>query len=83
MAQSTTKKKSSARLIISGLASIALFTALFSNQELVSNLFTRGGLYALLPIATALVFSYVHGSFTGDFWTALGVEASKKKVEVK
>jgi len=22
--------------------------------------------------------SFIHGSFTGNFWTALGIEASKK-----
>ncbi len=35
------------------------------------------------PIITAFVFSYFHGSFTGNFWTVLGIEAAKKKKEVK
>jgi hypothetical protein len=29
------------------------------------------------------MFSFIHGSFTGNFWTVLGVEASKKKKEVQ
>ena len=83
MAPSSNKKKPVGKMLVTGLLSIALYAILFSNQDLVSNTFTRGGLYALLPIGTALIFSFVHGAFTGHFWTVLGVEASKKKVEVK
>lgn len=83
MAQSITRKKPVGKLLVSGFFSILLFTALFSNQDLVSSAFTRGGWYAFLPIGTALLFSLVHGSFTGYFWTVLGIEASKKKKEVK
>ena len=77
------KKKPFGKLLVTGCASAALFTLLFTNQDAVSSTFTRGGAYALLPIATALLFSFVHGSFTGHFWTVLGVEAAKKKKEVK
>ena len=83
MAPSSTKKKPVTKMLVTGLLSIALYAVLFSNQDFVSNTFTRGGLYALLPIGTALIFSFVHGAFTGHFWTVLGVEASKKKMEVK
>ena len=83
MAQSITRKKPIGKLLVTGLFSIALFTALFTHQDMVSSAFTRGGWYAFLPIITALLFSLVHGSFTGHFWTVLGVEAAKKKKEVK
>ena len=83
MAPSSTKKKPVTKMLVTGLLSIALYAVLFSNQDFVSNTFTRGGLYALLPFGTALIFSFVHGAFTGHFWTVLGVEASKKKMEVK
>jgi F0F1-type ATP synthase assembly protein I len=83
MATSSSKKKPVAKLLVTGLMSIVLYYLLFSNQDLVSKVFTRGGLYAFLPIGTALIFSFVHGAFTGHFWTVLGVEASKKKMEVK
>jgi hypothetical protein len=66
-----------------GIISIALYAALLLKQDLVNSTFAQGGLYALLPIITAFVFSYFHGSFTGHFWTVLGVEAAKKKKEVK
>jgi F0F1-type ATP synthase assembly protein I len=83
MAQSTTKKKPVGKLIVMGIISIALYTTLLLKQDLVNSTFARGGMYALLPVITAFVFSYFHGSFTGNFWTMLGIEAAKKKKEVK
>jgi F0F1-type ATP synthase assembly protein I len=82
MAKSHGKKKPYASLIIMGIISIALYAALLLNQDIINNTFGKGGIYAFLPIATAFVFSYFHGGFTGSFWTVLGVEAKKKK-EVK
>jgi hypothetical protein len=76
------KKKPIGKMILFGIISITLYVLLLSNQDLISNNFARGGLYALLPIAAAFLFSFAHGSFTGSFWTVLGVEAKKKK-EVK
>ncbi len=83
MAQSSTKKKPIGKMLIMGVLSIALYVTLLQNQELVNGSFARGGLYALLPIATAFIFSFIHGSFTGNFWTVMGIEAAKKKKEVK
>jgi hypothetical protein len=83
MAQSTTRKKPVVAMIVMGLISVALYATLLAKQDLVNSTFAKGGLYALLPIITAFVFSYFHGTFTGHFWTVLGVEASKKKKEVK
>jgi hypothetical protein len=83
MAQSTTRKKPAGAMIVMGIISIALYTTLLLKQDLVNSTFAKGGLYALLPIITAFVFSYIHGGFTGHFWTVLGIEAAKKKKEVK
>ena len=83
MAQSTTRKKPVGAMIVMGIISVALYATLLAKQDLVNSTFAKGGLYALLPIITAFVFSYFHGTFTGHFWTVLGVEASKKKKEVK
>jgi hypothetical protein len=83
MAQSTTRKKPVVTMIVMGIISVALYATLLAKQDLVNSTFAKGGLYALLPIITAFVFSYFHGTFTGHFWTVLGVEASKKKKEVK
>ncbi|NJD56938.1 MAG: hypothetical protein FIA94_11105 [Nitrospirae bacterium] len=77
------KKKPIGPLIVMGAASLALYVALLMNQDIVNNNFAQGGLYAFLPILTAFIFSFVHGNFTGHFWSAMGVEASKKKKEVK
>jgi hypothetical protein len=83
MAQSSSKKKPVGAMIVMGLISIALYTALLLKQDLLNSTFANGGWYALLPIIMAFVFSYFHGSFTGHFWTVLGVEAARKKKEVK
>ena len=79
----STKKKPVAVMIVMGIISVALYATLLLNQDLVNSNFAKGGLYAFLPIITAFVFSYFHGGFTGHFWTVLGIEAAKKKKEVK
>ena len=81
--QGSSKKKPYGAAIILGIVSLALYVGLLTQQEVVNEYFTKGGVYAFLPIAAAFLFSVVHGNFTGNFWTVLGVEASKKKKEVK
>jgi len=83
MAQSTTKKKPVVAMIIMGVVSLALYAALLLKQDMINSTFAQGGWFAFLPIITAFVFSYFHGGFTGHFWTVLGVEAARKKKEVK
>lgn len=83
MASSSSKKKPVGKMVIMGVISIALYAGLLLKQDIINSYTAQGGLYAFLPIATAFLFSFVHGSFTGDFWTVLGIEASKKKKEVK
>ena len=83
MAANSSKKKPVGKMVVMGLISLALYTLLLAKQDLVNSTFAKGGWYALLPIVTAFVFSFVHGAFTGDFWTVLGVEAAKKKKEIK
>jgi F0F1-type ATP synthase assembly protein I len=80
--RSSIKKKPYGKAILFGIVVAVLYVTLLTHQGLITANFTRGGLYALLPIATAFVFSFFHGSFTSAFWTVLGVEAKKKK-EVK
>ncbi len=77
------KKKPYVKMIFMGIISAAMYATLLLKQDLLNSYFGRGGAYAFLPIATAFAFSFIHGSFTGDFWTVLGVEAAKKKREVK
>lgn len=77
------RRKPYGALLLMGLLSVALYVFLLMNQATVNKYFSIGGIYAFLPIATAFIFSFVHGSFTGNFWTVLGIEASKKKKEVR
>mgnify|MGYP001243152880 CR=1 FL=1 len=83
MATNGSKKKPVGKMLVMGLISIALYTYLLANQDMVNGTFGKGGWYAFLPIIVAFVFSFVHGTFTSDFWTVLGVEAARKKKEVK
>jgi hypothetical protein len=74
------KKKPVGKLALFGICTGAAYAALLMNQALVTAYFTKGALYALLPIATAFCFSFLHGNFTSLFWTVLGVEARKGSV---
>jgi hypothetical protein len=77
-----TEKKSRRKLLTQtigmGVASVALYAAVFTNTDTVMKYFTKGGLYAALPIVTVFVFSFVHGAFTSNLWSVLGIEATKK-----
>jgi uncharacterized membrane protein (DUF485 family) len=73
------KKKPVGKMVLMGVISIALYAALLLKQDIINEYVGRGSVYAFLPIITAFLFSYVHGTFTGDFWTVMGIEASKKK----
>lgn len=77
------KKKPVVKMVAMGIVSIALYAMLLNHQDTVNETFGKGSWYAFLPIVTAFVFSFVHGAFTGDFWTVVGIEAAKKKKEVK
>jgi hypothetical protein len=67
-------KKPWLQLAVSGVLSAACYAALFSHEAEVMASFTRtDGLYWLLSVAVAFVFSFVHGAFTGYFWEAVGI----------
>jgi hypothetical protein len=83
MGNSKTKKKPYGKMLITGILSVVLYSLLLTQQGTVIDYFSRGGLYALLPIIAAFVFSFVHGTFTGNFWTILGIEAARKHKGVK
>jgi hypothetical protein len=74
------KKKPVIKMILYGAVSVSLYAAVLTHQGLITAYFTRGALYATLPIATAFVFSFVHGGFTNYFWSVLGIEAKKGAV---
>lgn len=61
-----------------GLLAAACYAVVFTHTETVMQYYTRGGVFAALPIATVLLFSFVHGSFAHSLWSLLGIEAMKK-----
>jgi hypothetical protein len=74
----TSSGKPWGKLVYYGIGSFACYVALFANEREVMANFTRtDGAYWLLPVLTALVFSYFHGGFTGCFWDVLGVQAKR------
>lgn len=75
----TSRKRHLKQCILFGTLTSALYAAVFAYQDIVMTYFTKGGVYAVLPVATVFAVSYFHGNFTGAFWSALGIEASKKK----
>lgn len=71
------RKRHVMKTVTFGALTLALYAAVFSMSDTVLHLWAKGGVYALLPVATVFVFSYAHGSFTSNFWSALGIEGSK------
>ncbi len=73
-------KRPIAKALAYGLASLAVYAALFANADLFLEWArrTRDGerLLALIPVAVAFVISGVHGAFTGYFWEVLGLRAA-------
>ena len=69
------------KTLLLALASGVMYALVFSQQGTVTNLFTRGGIYAVLPITTAFLFSFVHGAFASSLWTTLGISARKRDAE--
>jgi hypothetical protein len=61
-----------------GLGVVALYAAVFTNSANVMKYFTKGGIYAALPIITVFAVSFVHGAFASNLWSLLGIEATKK-----
>jgi hypothetical protein len=61
------------------MLSIVSYLVLFSHQEIVTDFTTRGALFAAMPIAAALYFSFIHGAFASIVLSVLGLEAKKKK----
>ncbi len=75
------RKKLVARTVLFGVISAALYAAVFTNAGYVAEVFSRGGYYAALPIATVFVFSFAHGIFASNLWSVLGIEAVKHDVK--
>jgi hypothetical protein len=77
------RKKALKSTILFGAITAAMYLAVFLNEGTVMTYFTKGGIYAALPVLTVFAVSFAHGAFTGSFWSALGIEASKKVTRVE
>jgi hypothetical protein len=78
MAGSVSRKKIVQKTFVFGAAAAALYAAVFHFADPLMALVSRGKLYAMVPVGTVFLFSYIHGNFTSYFWSALGIEASKR-----
>ena len=70
-------KKPYLNTVIFGAFSLVSYIVLFMNQEVVTDFFTKGGKYAVLPIATAFYFSFLHGAFASNLISVMGLEEKK------
>lgn len=73
----TAKKKPYIQALALGALSLASYYFLFTHVNQVMEYFIKGGVYAALPILTALYFSIVHGSFASTVLSILGLQAAK------
>ena len=72
------------RLVVYGVLSLFLYILLFLNADAVLRMSSRtDGVFFLTPVVIALVFSLVHGAFTGYFWEVLGVQARHQVTSAK
>ncbi|MCL4502647.1 MAG: hypothetical protein M1438_12480 [Deltaproteobacteria bacterium] len=76
--QEANRRKLIGKTIALGLGSAAIYAAVFWNSGAVMQYFTKGGIFAALPIATVFLVSFVHGAFAHNLWSCLGIEATKK-----
>ena len=67
------KGKLLGKTVALGLGAAALYAAVFLNSDLVMKYFTKGGIYAALPVATVFLVSFVHGAFASNLWSVLEV----------
>ncbi len=72
------KKSCAGKMVVALTGAAAIYAGLFANEGLVTSTFTKGGLYATLPILTAFLFSFVYSAFAHNFWALLGIEAHHK-----
>lgn len=66
------------KMVLWGVFSFVLYFILFSNQQMVTDYFTRGGAFAVAVLVIALAFSVVYGTFANYFLESLGMRAVKK-----
>ena len=83
----TSRKRHVKNCFVFGALTAVMYATVFTHPQTFMTYLTKGGFYALLPVAVVLAVSYAHGNFTNSFWAALGIEGSKvtpgKQAEVR
>jgi hypothetical protein len=78
MATKQSKAKTFLFTIVFGAISLTCYYLVFSNEKLVTETYTHGGIYTLFPVGTAFLFSFIHGAFASNLLSMLGLEPKKK-----
>ncbi|OGR00050.1 MAG: hypothetical protein A2505_05335 [Deltaproteobacteria bacterium RIFOXYD12_FULL_55_16] len=71
------RPKPYSKTIIFGMLSISAYVLLFTNEKLVTEIFTMGGWRWVYPVGAAFFFSFIHGAFASNLLSTLGLEAKK------
>ena len=75
---SKSTKKPYLKVLLYGLLSGTSYALVFTHEAFVREVWAKGGIYAVLPIITVFVFSFVHGNFADNFMASIGIVAKKK-----
>lgn len=67
------------RAILAGAFSVSAYLLVFLNADTVTEYFSRGGVYAIAVIATAIAFSLIHGTFANYLLELFGIRPSQGK----
>jgi len=71
----TVWSKSLTRAVLFGAFSLSAYLLIFLNADTVTDYFTRGGVYTIAVIGTAVAFSLIHGTFANYVLELLGIRA--------
>lgn len=71
------KSKPYRKTLVFGMLSISAYVLLFTNEKLVTEIFTMGGWRWVYPVGAAFFFSFIHGAFASNLLSAIGIEAKK------
>jgi len=75
--QAAENRKPYFQTAVFGAISLTAYFLIFTHQDVVTGLFTMGGWNTVLPVGTALFFSFVHGAFASNLLNVLNLEAKK------
>jgi hypothetical protein len=67
--------KTLVRAVLFGVVSISAYLLLFLNEETITEHFSRGGVYTLAVVGTAVAFSLIHGTFANYILELVGIRA--------